>query len=135
MNRNNIVTGSSMEILEKVRNAGIKYVRFQYTDIFASLRGLEIPIQNFEKYLQNGIGIDGSSVNFLSAESSDLKLQPDLSTFQVLPWNKEIAKLTCDVIQSDGKTFEADPRTILQNVLAKIKERGRSTDVRPEIDN
>lgn len=123
-----------MELLEKVRNSGIKYIRFQYTDIFGSLRGLEIPEQNFEKFLQNGIGIDGSSVNFLSAESSDLTLKPDIATFQTLPWNNSIAKLTCDVEKTDGTPYEADPRTILQNTLQKIEAKNWSSEVRPELE-
>lgn len=123
-----------MELVDKVKNSGVKYIRYQFTDIFASLRGLEFPASHFEKYLQNGIGLDGSSVNFLDPENSDLKLQPDLSTFQVLPWNKNIAKITCNVVQSDSKPFLADPRTILQNVLTKIKQHGWLSQVRPELE-
>ncbi|MHA2366195.1 MAG: glutamine synthetase family protein [Candidatus Hodarchaeales archaeon] len=121
-------------IQDTIKNNGINYVRFQFTDIFGSLRGLEIPTKLFDKYLEEGLGIDGSSVGFLSAESSDLKLKPDPHTFQVLPWSPKVAKITCNVSSSDGSEYSADPRTILQKQLKLIENNYWKAEVRPELE-
>jgi glutamine synthetase len=121
-------------IQDVLNKKNIKYIRFQFTDILGTLRGLEVPVRLLDNFINDGIGIDGSSVGFLLAESSDLKIQPDLSTFQILPWNTGIAKMTCDVKNSDDTALNADPRTILKKQLARLTDKQWSAQVRPELE-
>ena len=121
-------------ILNSIKENDLKYIRFQFTDIFGYLRGVEIPSQNIETFLEEGLGVDGSSIGFLTAESSDLKLIPDKSTFKILPWNNLIGIITCDVGYSDGSELFCDPRSVLKRQLKNIKDSGYYPQVRPEIE-
>ena len=109
-----ILLTSSLQ--SKAEEAGIRFIRFQFTDIFGALRGLEIPVQLLDSFLENGgVGVDGKSIGFVAAENSDLLLKPDPTTFQIIPWNRKIAALTCNVTATNGSPLDCDPRTILQN--------------------
>ncbi|MHA1991862.1 MAG: glutamine synthetase family protein [Candidatus Hodarchaeales archaeon] len=121
-------------ILKLIKVNGLKFIRFQFTDIFGYLRGVEIPAINISRFLGEGIGVDGSSIGFLTPESSDLRLIPDLTTFRLLPWNKQIGFIICDVRSSDGSELACDPRTILKKQLGKILDIGYKSEVRPEIE-
>ncbi|MHA2279232.1 MAG: glutamine synthetase family protein, partial [Candidatus Kariarchaeaceae archaeon] len=121
-------------ILKLIKVNGLKFVRFQFTDVFGYLRGVEIPAINISRFLGEGIGVDGSSIGFLTPESSDLRLIPDPTTFRLLPWNKQICLIICDVRLSDGSELACDPRTILKRQLRKIYDIGYTPEVRPEIE-
>ena len=118
----------------KAEEVGVRFIRFQFTDIFGSLRGLEIPVRLVDSFIENGIGVDGSSIGFASSENSDLLLKPDPLTFQIIPWNRKIAAITCNVLSANGSPLDYDPRTILQNQIEKIKSRRWMAEVRPELE-
>ena len=61
--------------------ADIDYVQFQFTNIEGQLKAVEVPQKFAKEYLEEGLGIDGSSVRFLTTEQSDMRIKPDLSTF------------------------------------------------------
>lgn len=124
----------SSSVQQQIKDNGVKYIRFQFTDIYGSLRGLEIPVARLESFLADGLGIDGSSVGFMRAEGSDLRIMPDPTTFQALPWEPKIATITCDLTNEDGSPFDADPRTILKKQLEKVEQKGWIPEVRPELE-
>jgi glutamine synthetase len=65
-------------------------------------------------------------------------LQPDLSTFSILPWRTKDgsneARLICDVHLPSGQPFEGDPRRVLRQQLEKAAEMGFSMNVGPELE-
>ncbi|MBD3189526.1 MAG: hypothetical protein GF308_02730 [Candidatus Heimdallarchaeota archaeon] len=119
----------------KNKLADINYVQFQFTNIAGSLKAVEVPKKYAAKYLEEGLGIDGSSVGFAATEQSDLRIIPDLSTFHLLPWNTKIARVICDIFKTNGESFPADPRGILKRALAQAKiDFGFEFQVRPELE-
>ena len=123
-------------ILERARAAGIEVVHLQFTDVPGSIKSLTIPASRLERTLQNGAWFDGSSVEGLARTAeSDLYLQPDPSTFAVLPWESTpTARLICDVCLPGGAAFEADPRQALKHVLAEVTELGYEYRVGIEVE-
>ncbi|MGF9693341.1 glutamine synthetase family protein [Rhizobium sp. 0TCS1.26] len=66
---------------------------------------------------------------------SDLKLEPDLSTLSVVPWETDpTAQVICDVVNTTGEQVPYTPRNVLKNVMNLYRERGWKPVVAPEIE-
>ncbi|HQH33676.1 MAG TPA: glutamine synthetase, partial [Petrotogaceae bacterium] len=75
------------EVLKKISEEGVKFIRLQVTDINGTLKNVEIPADELENSLKNGTMFDGSSIEgFVRIEESDMILKPDIDTFCILPW-------------------------------------------------
>ncbi len=126
------------DILTRVRDEDIHFIRLQFTDIFGQLKNVAITASQIEKALDNQVTIDGSSIEgFLRIEESDMRLFPDMDTFTVLPWRPEdgrAARLICDVHTPNGKPFEGDPRRVLKRALKKAEDKGYTFMVGPECE-
>lgn len=115
-------------ILQRAIEANVRYVRLQFTDLHGSLKNVEIPVDQLRQALDGNIMFDGSSIHgFVRIEESDMYLQPDLSTWLLLPFAPDgttIARLICNICLPDGTPFSADPRGILQRVMDEAKTFG-----------
>ncbi len=100
---------SKEDIIRKVADEDVEFIRMQFTDIFGLLKNVAITKSQIEKAINNEIMIDGSSIEgFTRIHESDQALYPDLDTFIVLPWRPQhgrVARLICDVYNPDGTPF------------------------------
>jgi glutamine synthetase len=114
------------EIIKLIQRENISEVALQFVDIFGKLHSLWIPSQHFIKIFEEGIHMDGSSVNMVDISKSDLKLKPDLNTFKILPrdsFSHRVARVVCDIYEPDSdKPFELDPRSILKKVIYEARK-------------
>ncbi|GAB4113841.1 MAG: type I glutamate--ammonia ligase [Candidatus Caldatribacteriota bacterium] len=125
------------EVLKKVKELKVKFIRLRFTDILGIPKNVEIPIQQFEKALDNKIMFDGSSIQgFVRIEESDMYLKPDYDTFMVNPWeeDKEVGRITCDVFNPDGTPFAGCPRNNLKRIIKKLEETGFTANFGPEVE-
>ena len=126
------------EVLEKAREAGVKFVRLQFTDIFGVLKNVAITVEQMGKALDGELMFDGSSIHgFTRIEESDMYLRPDPASFVVFPWRPRegaVARLICDIYNPDGTPFQGDPRYALKKVLAEAEEMGYTMNVGPECE-
>ena len=126
------------EIVKKIKESQIKFVRLQFTDINGILKSVAVSSKNIESIFENGQSFDGSSITgFGSIEESDMVLFPDPSTFAELPWRpreKSSCRLICDIYTPDYKRFEADPRYILERALSKSRGAGMEYMCAPELE-
>ena len=123
-------------IIQAINEKNIKWVQLHFTDVIGRLRVLHIPANRFlNEIIDNGIGFDGSSVGFVKVEKSDLIAIPDESTFNILPHEKDEARVIADIYNTKYQQFSADPRLILKKTLEKAKEQGFN-DIRisPEME-
>jgi glutamine synthetase len=63
--------------------------------------------------------------------------KPDPETFQLVPWrnsDKPVARMFCDILNPDGTPYEGDPRYVFKRLLAKVKEKGYTFYVGPELE-
>ncbi|QHS22337.1 type I glutamate--ammonia ligase [Virgibacillus sp. MSP4-1] len=118
------------EILKRIEEEDVKFIRLQFTDMLGTIKNVEIPLSQLEKALDNKITFDGSSIEgFVRIEESDMFLYPDLDTFVVFPWTSEkgrVARFICDIYNPDGTPFEGCPRYNLKKNLEKMEEHGFS---------
>lgn len=106
----------------------VRFIRLQFTDMLGTIKNVEIPISQIDKALDNQMMFDGSSIEgFVRIEESDMFLYPDYDTWIVFPWTTErgkVARLICDIYNTDGTPFAGDPRGNLKRQLRKMEELG-----------
>ena len=119
---------SKDDIRRIVKEENVNFLRLMFTDLFGTIKNVEVPVSQLDKLLDNKLMFDGSSIDgFVRIEESDMYLYPDLSTWLIMPWNTEhgkIARIICEVYTSDRKPFEGDPRNNLIRVLNDMREAG-----------
>ena len=90
-------------------NNGVLWVSLQYTDIVGRLHELVV---SYESYARNSeFSMDGSSVNIVEINVSDLILRPDPQSFTVIPWDKRRGRVFCS-IGVDSMPFWGDSRAV-----------------------
>jgi glutamine synthetase len=121
------------EKLKKVKEDEIEFVELEFSDMFGTLKSLEIPVEQLEDSLKKGTWFDGSSVKgFTRIMESDMYLMPDPDTYVVL--KKGTARFICDVYTKENKIFEGAPRSVLKEVLKEAEEMGYTFNVGPEVE-
>ena len=129
---------TKQDIIRKVEEDDVEFIRLQFTDMFGNLKNVAITTGQLERALNNRCMFDGSSIEgFVRIEESDMYLYPDLDTYVTFPWRPQqgkVARLICDVYTIDGKPFEADPRYILKKVLKEAEDMGYTFNVGPELE-
>ncbi len=130
---------SQEQVLNIVQEKNVEFLRLQFSDISGIVKNVAIPATQIGKALTSGISFDGSSIEgFARIQESDMVLQPDLSTFSILPWRTKDgsneARMICDVHLPSGQPFEGDPRRVLRRQLEKAAEMGFSMNVGPELE-
>src|ERR671916_2115254 len=122
--------GDPDDVLRRVRDEKIPFVRFWFTDILGQIKSFAIPSEELEGVFQKGKGFDGSSIDgFNEIHESDMNAMPDPSTFAVLPWRKEhaVGRMYCDILNPDGSPYEGDPRYVMRRALGRMDELGFDT--------
>ncbi|ELZ87378.1 glutamine synthetase [Haloferax elongans ATCC BAA-1513] len=143
MTEDNAVTdgGLSAEaqaVVDEIEEKNVDFLRLQFTDILGTVKNVSIPASQAEKAFTEGIYFDGSSIDgFVRIQESDMRLEPDPSTFAILPWRKKdnsaAARLICDVFNtSTGEPFSGDPRGVLKRAIARAEEMGYDINAAPE---
>lgn len=126
------------EVLELVKENDVKFIRLWFTDILGQLKSFAITTAELEKAFSEGMGFDGSSIKgFARIDESDMIAMPDASTFAILPWRpkeKAVGRMFCDILQPDGSPYEGDPRYALKRNLARLKDKGYTFYLGPELE-
>ena len=106
------------DLLKKIKEDGVKFISFQFTDVNGVVKSLDAPVERLEVALDEGIWFDGSSVEgFCRIQESDMLLQVDQDSYAVLPWSPvelRRGRFFCDIFMPDGTPFNGDPRGVLK---------------------
>ncbi len=125
-------------VLQQAREHDVKFIRLWFTDILGSLKSVAITVEELEEALEEGVGFDGSSIEgFARIDESDMIAMPDPTTFALLPWRpqeKRVARMFCDILDTDGNPFEGDPRWVLRRNLKRASDLGFTFYVGPELE-
>lgn len=126
------------DILQRAQAEQVRFVNLQFTDITGAVKSVTIPIHQFADSIEHGTWFDGSSIEgFARIAESDMYLKPDVSTFQVIPWERgenTTARVICQVFTPDGQPFPGDPREVLIRVLREAEEMGFDYYTGPELE-
>lgn len=116
----------------------VRFVSLQFTDVMGMAKNVTIPFHKFGDAVTQGVWFDGSSIaGFARIQESDMYLEPDLSTFRVIPWEREpntTARVICYVFTPDGEEFPGDPRAVLRRNLAIAASMGYTFQTGPELE-
>ena len=125
-------------VLRTIEDRDVKFVRLWFTDVIGTLKSVALSPAEVENAFTEGLGFDGSSIDgYTRISESDMLLQPDPSTFQILPWRGDqgqSSRMFCDVLTPDGRPAPADPRHVLRRVLDRAADRGFTCFTHPEIE-
>ena len=119
---------SAADVLNTIKEYGVKFVDFRFTDTRGKEQHLSIPARRLnEDSFTDGQMFDGSSVSgWKGINESDMILMPDASTAVLDPFTDEPSiNITCDVVEpSTGEGYERDPRSIANRAEAYLKASG-----------
>jgi glutamine synthetase len=124
-------------VLRTAEERGVRFVRLWFVDVLGLLKSFAIPVSELEEALEEGVGIDGSSLQSgARRQERDAIAHPDPGTFQLLPWRPDslVARMLCNVRLPDGAPFPGDSRHALHRMLAQAAELGYSFQVGPEVE-
>jgi glutamine synthetase len=126
------------DVLKHSEENDVAFVQFWFTDVLGQLKSFSVTPQELPLAFQEGMGFDGSSIEgFARIEESDMVAVPDPTTFQLLPWrpkDRPVGRLFCDICTPDGKPYEGDPRYALRRMLNRVREKGYTFYVGPELE-
>jgi glutamine synthetase len=115
-------------VVERARRAGVRLVRFLYTDNGGVTRGKATHVESLGTRLTDGIGLTVAmqAMNMLDqlqpvdglGPVGEIRLMPDPRTFTVLPYAPHAAAMTSDMCTLDGAPWEACPRAVLKRQIA-----------------
>jgi glutamine synthetase len=116
----------------------VRFVSLQFTDIMGLAKNVTIPLHKFPDAVEHGLWFDGSSIEgFARIHESDMYLEPDLTTFRVIPWERAentTARVICNIYTPDGEEFEGDPRAVLRRNMDEAKALGYVFQTGPELE-
>ena len=125
-------------VLRTIEERDVRFVRLWFSDVIGALKSVALAPAEVEGAFAEGLGFDGSSIEGLSRVfESDMLLQPDPSSFQILPWRGEeepTARMFCDILTPDQEAAVADPRHVLRRQLDAAAEMGFTCYTHPEIE-
>jgi glutamine synthetase len=116
------------EVLKLVKEKGVKFVDFKFTDIPGVQQHFTIPATELsESTFEDGLGFDGSSVRGWTAiNESDMLLIPDPSTAMIDPFcSIPTLSLVGNIADPlTGERYSRDPRNIAINAQNYLKSTG-----------
>jgi glutamine synthetase len=124
------------EVMAKAQEAGVEFINLQFSDVMGIVKSVTIPVELFPSVIEHGQWFDGSSIaGFARIAESDMFLMPDLSTFAVIPWERDhnvTARVICWVHNPNGEIFPGDPRAVLVRQLERAAKLGYTFNTGPE---
>lgn len=125
-------------VLRTIEEKGVRFVRLWFTDVVGTLKSVAIAPAELEEAFEEGIGLDGSSIQGLTrVYEDDMIVLPDAATFTLLPWRGDelpVARMFCDVLTRDHEPVRSDPRAILKRAIDKAESMGFTCYVHPEVE-
>jgi glutamine synthetase len=125
-------------VLEQVKQEHVRFVNLQFTDVVGLVKSVTIPAHQLGDCIDHGKWFDGSSIEgFARIAESDMYLDPDLTTFSLIPWERSqdtTAKVICDVFTPEGEPFPGDPRNVLRRALREAEILGYRFNTGPELE-
>jgi glutamine synthetase len=129
---------TARDVVKFCEERDIELIQLWFVDILGQLKAVTITSQELGTALEEGAGIDGSSVEgFARIFESDLIAMPDVSTFQLLPWKvneQPVARLICDILNPDGSPYPGDTRGVLRRIVKKLDKQGLTAYMGPELE-
>ncbi|XP_071813229.1 lengsin-like [Apostichopus japonicus] len=123
---------------QQIKEKKVRFIFVVYSDFHAMERGKALPVERFLSRLEEGILMAGMQLLRLpkmdipampelplSIEFNDLRLFPDLKTFKVIPWRKDVATVIADPYDVMGQgAIGFSPRNVARKQVMRLNECG-----------
>lgn len=119
-------------LLRKIKNEKYEFIDLKFTDIRGAWRHITLPAERFtEKIFQDGVGIDGSSLGFLSVKAGDMIVMPDPGFSFVDPfWETPTLSLLGTIFEINPlEPHVRDPRHTVRKAFDYLRKILPDTDV------
>ncbi len=126
------------KIEKALEDHNIALVRCIYAGPDGITRGKAVPRRYFRDAVESGIGLTQAQASVTVFDAlpphsafqpvGEVRICPDLATFQLLPYLPGHARLLSDLETLDGEPWELCPRSLLKSVLADVESRGWSVE-------
>ncbi|XP_005153371.2 lengsin [Melopsittacus undulatus] len=126
-------------IKQQMARDNVQFVRFESIDLHGVSRSKNIPSRFFHEKAIHGVAMPRSyleltlnpkdnELDYINATNfnCDIILNPDLSTFRVLPWTEQTARVICDSFTVLGNPLMTSPRHIAKKQLSQLQDNGFS---------
>ncbi len=133
---------NAQDVVQKAKAANVRLVRFLYCDNGGIIRGKATHASKLATRMHEGIGQTLAMQAFTGVESlatvdgmspvGEFRLTPDPDTFVLLPYAPNAATMLCDMLLTDGKPWDACPRTFLKCMVARLAEQGMRAEAAVE---
>jgi glutamine synthetase len=137
------------ELRALVEQGTIDTVLLAITDMQGRLQGKRLTARHFlDEVSQHGAEgcnyllavdvemtpIDGYEMSSWERGYGDFAMHPDLDTLRLVPWQEGTAMCLADLEWADGRDVVASPRQLLRAQIARLAERGWSTNASTELE-
>lgn len=124
----------AQNIVNGLREKGIQLVEFIYVDYNGVARGKTVTIDSLSRHIVDGVGL--TLVQFAATARDEIvdvpgltpvgesRLVPDLDSMHILPNHPQVATFMCNHLTQAKEPFAADPRGLLQRVIADAAAEG-----------
>ncbi|KAM9298076.1 lengsin [Morus bassanus] len=126
-------------IKQQMARDNVQFVRFESTDLHGVSRSKNVPSRFFHEKAIHGVAMPRSyleltlnpkdnELDYINATNfnCDVILNPDLSTFRILPWTEQTARVICDSFTVLGNPLMTSPRHIAKKQLSQLQDNGFS---------
>src|SRR5919197_2027521 len=130
-----IVETSVENIRQRSEELGVEFYFAQFVDMYARPSAKLIPAANLDELVADGAGFAGFAAGEIGQLPSDPDIAaiPDLRSFTLVPWERNLARFACDVYV-EGEEWPYCPRTILRRQLERARELGYEFMIGTELE-
>ncbi|MCD7061088.1 type I glutamate--ammonia ligase [Pelagibacterium xiamenense] len=119
---------SANDLIQKIKDEGIKYVDLRFTDIRGKLQHVTMDASVVDADMfEEGVMFDGSSIaGWKAINESDMVLMPDTATSYVDPFfSAPTLVVNCDILEpATYQPYNRDPRSIAKKAEAYVGTSG-----------
>jgi len=120
------------EVLKIIEENNIEFIRIEFLDYAGVTRGRTVRKNNLYDVMERGINFSTAIMSFdvfdeyipnpmYGAEDGDFFAIPDPSTFAIIPYRKNTARMLCDLVDINGNPWPGCPRNALKRLLREVE--------------
>ena len=135
-------------IKQLIDEGKVEFVKIGVPDIEGVYRGKRVAAKHFLNSLEEGFGqcdvlfgwdIAEVVLPYLKFSNwqegfADIVMKPDLSTFELVPWEENVASCVCDLWTEHGDPFTISPRYVLNKVVERARSMGYEAVAAAELE-
>ncbi|MBS4210992.1 glutamine synthetase family protein [Neobacillus rhizophilus] len=120
------------QVLDIVAKEKIEFIRVEFLDYAGVTRGRTIRPAQLEDAMEKGVNFSTAIMSFdtfdeyipnpaYGPNDGDFFAVPDPSTFAILPYRKNTARMLCDLVDINGEPWHGCPRGALKRLLNEVE--------------